>query len=73
MMSGPRDPTPFETGMYQDAIASKDAKRLRTIVSDMYPNVMWGSITRGLSAEDQKWVMDNLTPEPVDDDDGGWG
>ncbi|MDB5225243.1 MAG: hypothetical protein JWL87_195 [Candidatus Adlerbacteria bacterium] len=68
-MSGPRDSTPVEADMYKDAIAAKDGTQLRTIVRDMYPNVMWGQITRELSEEDRKWVMQNLKPEPQPADD----
>ncbi len=72
-MSGPRDPTPYEADMYKSAIASKDGPRLQKLTG-MYPNVLWGSVTRELSAGDQKWVMQNVEPEPQPaDDDWSWG
>lgn len=59
-MSEPRDATPYEASQYRQAIEKKDATKLQDIVCNLYPNVMWGSITRTLSEADRAWAMTNM-------------
>lgn len=67
-MSGPRDATSHEVGQYLQAVEQKDAARLQDIVCNLYPNVMWGTITQSLSAPDQQWVRNNLVPQTADEE-----
>jgi len=60
-MNAYRDPLPHEARQYRQAIAEKDAKKLQRIVSELYPNVIWGEVTKTLSEFDHAWVMKNLT------------
>lgn len=60
-MSGPRDPSEHEAGCYRDAVEMRDSDRLIELVRDMYPNVLWGSVTQSLPAHDREWINDTLT------------
>lgn len=61
-MSGPRDATEHEAGLYESAIANRDANRLWNLMQG-YPNVLWGEATKKLSADDAKWMNETLSKE----------
>lgn len=50
----PRDPLLNEEKAYRGAISFRDEAAFRQLF-ELYPNVLWGSITSTLSKEDKEW------------------
>jgi hypothetical protein len=59
-MNAYRDPLPHEAEQYREAIAQKNVEQLQRIMTDLYPNVIWGTVTQTLSEFDRAWVMKHL-------------
>jgi hypothetical protein len=69
-MTGPRDPSGAEAARYREAIVTRNAELLNTLVNVTYPDIVWGSVTQGMSEEDREWLMNNLRDPRASDD---WG
>lgn len=52
-----REPLLGEEKAYRAAISARD-EELFLQLFDLYPGVLWGSITNTLSAEDRKWTAE---------------
>lgn len=52
-----RDPLPDEERRYRAAVATRNKEQLMEL-NRLYPFVMWGSITRTLTNEEQGWTFE---------------
>lgn len=66
-----RGPLPNEAAAYQGAISFRDEAAFRQLF-ELYPNVLWGSITSTLSKEDKEWssaIIQRMNQERIVDED----
>ncbi len=68
-MSGAREPTEYEQEAFRAAISNRDEAALRSLVIDISPHAVWGSVTKTLDEADQKLVRKTLKEPATAEDD----
>lgn len=52
-----RDPRQGEAIRFRDIVSRKDARALKQLVNDEYPEVLWGIELKKLSGADRAWAL----------------
>lgn len=71
MLAGVRDPLPDEKQRYLYAVQSRDEEGFVQMFQ-LYPNVLWGDVTKTLSDEDRDWTRQVLQNKRQTDPDDEW-
>jgi len=55
-----QDANESQAQLYISAVKSRNRSMLIEIICRMYPDVLWGAVTRELSQEDKEWAKEAL-------------